>query len=461
MSTGTVPGGSESTSAERSRFPHPLTLLVGCILLAAALSYVLPPGTYDRQLDQATGRTVVVPGTYQSVDPAPVNFFDALVAIPRGMADAADIVFLVFLIGGAFAVVDATGALRGGFSALARLLGDRKLAVIPSISVFFAAGGVLFNMQEEIIALIPPLLILTNRLGFRPLVAVAASAGPAFVGSAFSPVNPFQVQIAQRLSELPYLSGWEFRTFFLVLALTIWIGATTRYAARTRTTTGVDQNADDGRPLSSSDATILALVLATFVVLVYGLLRLGWDFNQMSALFFIMGVVAGVIAGLGITGTAQAYVQGFKDMAFAALLIGFARAIYLVLEDGRVVDTLVHALVTPLESLPVLASALGMMAAHVLIHVPVPSVTGHAILTLPIMVPISDLLGLSRQVTVMAYHYGGGLTDLVTPTNGALLAILAAGRVSFEDWFKFTFPLFLVLLALGASALALGIALGV
>lgn len=460
MTTGAVQAEGEFPSAERSRFPHPLTLLVGCVLLAAALSYVLPAGTYDRQLDEATGRTVVVPGTYQSVDPAPVNFFDAIVAIPRGMADASDIVFLVFLIGGAFAVVDATGALRGGFSSLARALGDRKLAVVPCVSLFFAAGGVLFNMQEEIIALIPPLLVLTNRLGFRPLVAVAASAGPAFVGSAFSPVNPFQVQIAQKLAELPYLSGWEFRTVFLILALVIWIGATTRYAARTRT----EGNGDDGQeegPLTSRDSTILALVLATFVVLVYGLLKLGWDFNQMSALFFIMGVTAGFIAGLSVTGTAKAYVQGFKDMAFAALLIGFARAIYLVLEDGRVVDTLVHALVTPLESLPVLASALGMLGAHILIHVPVPSVTGHAILTLPIMVPISDLLGLSRQVTVMAYHYGGGLTDLVTPTNGALLAILAAGGVRFEDWFKFTFPLFLALLGLGGAALAIGIALGV
>lgn len=461
MDAGTVQADAAPQSAERSRFPHPLTLLVGCILAAAALSYLLPPGTYDRQLDEATGRTVVVPGTYQSVDPAPVGFYDAMVAIPRGMADASDIVFLVFLIGGAFAVVDATGALRGGFSALARALGNRKLAVIPAVSLFFAAGGVLFNMQEEIIALIPPLLVLTNRLGFRPLVAVAASAGPAFVGSAFSPLNPFQVQIAQNLAELPFLSGWEFRTVFLVLALGIWIWATTRYAARTRIVALEDADDDEERLLTARDSAILTLVLVTFVILVYGLLELGWDFNNMSGLFFIMGVTAGFMAGLGVTGTARAYVQGFKDMAFAALLIGFARAIYLVLEDGRVVDTLVHALVTPLETLPVLASALGMLVAHTLIHVPVPSVTGHAILTLPIMVPISDLLGLSRQVTVMAYHYGGGLTDLVTPTNGALLAILAAGGVRFEDWFKFTFPLFLVLLGLGASALAIGIAVGV
>ena len=187
--------------------PHPLVLLTVCVLLAAAASYLLPAGEYERRDDEVTGRSVVVAGTYHEVESSPVSFFDAVVALPRGMADAAEVIFLVFLIGGAFAVVDRTGALRRGVTSLIRVLRGRDLLVIPLVSVFFAIGGVVENMQEEIIPLIPVLIILTRRLGFRPMVAVAMSAGAAFVGSAFSPINPFQVSIAQRLAELPLASG--------------------------------------------------------------------------------------------------------------------------------------------------------------------------------------------------------------------------------------------------------------
>ena len=219
-----------SDSKPRFSVPHPLVLLGGCVILAAAASYVLPAGEFDRADDEATGRSVVVAGTYHAVERTPVNLFDAMVALPRGMAEAGEVIFLVFLIGGAFTVVDETGALRRGVTSLVRALGGRDLLVIPIVSIFFATGGVVENMQEEIIPLIPVLLILTRRVGFTPLVAVAMSAGAAFVGSAFSPINPFQVQIAQKLAELPLGSGWPFRGIFLILALALWIGMTMRYA---------------------------------------------------------------------------------------------------------------------------------------------------------------------------------------------------------------------------------------
>ncbi|MBA2572632.1 MAG: YfcC family protein, partial [Gemmatimonadetes bacterium] len=160
------------------RFPHPLILLLGFILLAAALSYVLPAGEFERREDPVTGRSVVVPGTFHTVPPSPVGLFDALVAIPRGLAAAADVVFLVFLVGGAFAVVDRTGVLRRGVDWLVGRLQNRAALVIPVSCIVFALGGVLINMQEEFIALIPVLLILTRRMGFSPLVAVAMSMGP-------------------------------------------------------------------------------------------------------------------------------------------------------------------------------------------------------------------------------------------------------------------------------------------
>ncbi len=471
-----------NTIARRFRFsvPHPLVLLTLCVILAAVASHLLPAGEYERHDDEDTGRSVVVAGTYQAVDPNPVGLFDAIVALPRGMADAAEVIFLVFLIGGAFTVVDETGALKRGVTSLIRSLRGHDLLVIPVVSVFFATGGVVENMQEEIIPLVPVLLILTRRLGFTPMVAVAMSAGAAFVGSAFSPINPFQVSIAQRLAELPLGSGALFRIVFLVIALAFWIGMTMRYARRTRGPGDGADGGDDGaganaghaggpgadvgqgraEGMRTSDQVIFALVLATFAVVVVGMMRWHWGFNELSAAFFIMGVIVGVLSGMKIRGTAEAYVRGFRSMAYAGLLIGFARAIYVVLQDGRIVDTIVHALFTPLEGLPVLASSIGMVAAQTAIHVPVPSVSGQAVLTMPLLVPLSDLLGMSRQVTVLAYQYGAGLCELLTPTNGALMAILASAGIRYEDWVRHAFPLYLGLVALGLVAIAVALAIG-
>ncbi len=403
---------------------------------------------------------MVVSGTFHSVEPAPVGPLEALVAMPRGMIHAAEIIFLVFLIGGAFTVVDQSGVLRRGVAWLVMRLGDRTILVIPIIAVLFATGGALENMQEEIIALLPVLLVLTNRLGYRPMVAVAMSLGAAVVGSAFSPINPFQVGIAQKLAELPLLSGGGFRMVVLALALTLWISMTMRLARATEVKPGESKEESADEALTGRDGLILGLVAATFGIMVWGILSLGWGFNHMSGLFFGMGIVAGAVAGLGVSGTADAFAKGFRDMALAALLIGFARAIFVVLEDGRIVDTLVHAMVTPLEGLPTLASALGMVGAQIAIHFPVPSLSGQAVLTMPVLVPLSDLLGLSRQVTVLAFQYGAGISDLIIPTSGSLMAILALAKVPYEDWIRWALPVWGLLILLGSLAIAVAIAVG-
>jgi uncharacterized ion transporter superfamily protein YfcC len=206
---------------------------------------------------------------------------------------------------------------------------------------------------------------------------------------------------------------------------------------------------------------VIGLVLATFALYVFGILRLDWGFNEMSALFFAMGIAAGLVGRLGLGGTVDAFIEGFRAMAFAGLLIGFARGIFVVLEQGRIVDTIVNALVAPIGSLPLVLSAFGMMAAHVLIHFPVPSVSGQAVLTMPVLIPASDLLGLSRQVTVLAYQYAAGLTELITPTNGALMAILIAAGVRYERWMRFVLPLFATLFLLGMVAVVVAILTGV
>jgi uncharacterized ion transporter superfamily protein YfcC len=445
------------------RLPDPLTLLVTCVVVAAALSYVLPAGQYQRQQDPRTGRQVVVPGTYMPVPANPVGFFDAFVAIPRGLANAADVVFLILFGSAAFTVVDRTGALATAVSWLAAKLRHRRLLMIPLVSLFFVTGGVVENMQEEVIALIPVLTLLAARFGFTPLTAVAMSLGSAFVGSAFSPINPFQVVIAQQVADVPRLSGWAFRTTFLVVAVIVWIALTMRHASRTRNEHAIEAPAGEQaatREHLTRHLAILVVVGLTFVLLVWGLLWQGWDFDHLTALFFLMGVAAGLIGKLGFSGTARAYTEGFREMALAAIIVGVARAIFIVLEDGRIVDTIVHGLFTPIADLPRAIVGVGMMVVHMIVHLPVPSVSGQAVLTMPIAAPLADLLGMSRQIAVLAYHYGAGLMDMITPTNGALMAVLTAAGVRYDEWLRFVAPAWGLLIALGAGALIIALASG-
>jgi uncharacterized ion transporter superfamily protein YfcC len=436
-----------------------LTLLVGCVLLAAALTWVLPGGKYQRREDPATGRSVVVAGTYSEVARHPVGPFEAFVAIPKGIVDAASVIGLVFLIGGGFTVVERTGTFDRLVTGLVHKVRGRGILVIPVASVAFSLGGIMMQMQEELIAFVPVLILLVRQLGYTPVTAVAMSLGAAAVGAAFSPVNPFQVIIAQKVAELPPASGLGFRLAFLVPALGLWIGGTVWYSRRTRRAPELPPRGQRPR-LHWRDTVILLFILAAFAIYIYGAQRLGWEFDELAALFFVVGVLAGLLGRLGLSGTADAFVDGFRSMAFAALLIGFARAIYVVMNEGQIVDTVVHGLFTPIAELPPALSAVGMMVVQAAIHLPVPSTSSQAVLTLPLLVPLSDLIGLSRQVTVLAYQYGAGLCELVTPTNGALMAMLAAAGVRYEEWLKFVLPLVGLLLALAMFAIGMGVAVG-
>ena len=453
----------------RLRFPHPFVILVAATLLAAALTWVLPAGEFDRRDDPATERKVVVAGTFHPVSPHPAGLVATVAAIPRGIVRAADVVAFVFLVGGAFSVVDATGALRRVVDALAARLGNRRGLVVPLLCGVFALGGALENLQEEIIALVPVLLLLCRRLGFDPLVAVAGSIGAASVGSAFSPVNPFQAVLAQRLAGLPPLSAWPVRVALGLVALAVWTWATWRARGG-----GVGQAAgsvseelpaeDPASPLPPRPPVrvpaVLALVGLAFAAFVWGVVRLKWGFEEMAVPFFLMGVLAGLVGGLGPGGTAEAFLRGFRDMSFAALLIGFARGILVVLEDGHVVDTLVAGLFAPLQGLPVGWAAAGMVGAQTVLHFAVASVGGQAALTMPILVPLADLLGLSRQAVVLAYQTGAGLCELLIPTNGALMAILGAAGVPYGRWLRFVLPVYAALLALGLAATVLAAVTG-
>ena len=439
-------------------------LLGWAVAVAAALTWVLPAGEFDRRDEPNTGRRVVVAGTYHAVEPAPVGPFGAFVAIPRGFVAAAEVVAVVLFVGGAWIVVDRLGTLQAVVGALVRVFAGRGLLMVPIMSLFFASMGALENMQEEIIPLVPALLLLGSSLRIDAVTVVAMSAGAAMVGSAFGPTNPFQAGIALRLAELPPLSGAGLRLGMWVVGVALWIAWTMRYAARTRSAE-VDAKIRLKADPTTADPTtaigerrhmlILALVLAPMAVYVYGALSLGWGFNELSAAFVIGGLAAGLVGGLSLERTVAAYIEGMQNLLPSALMVGVARSISIVLEDGRIVDTILNAVVSPLSGVPPLVAAVLMIPVQALIHVAVPSVSGQAVLTMPLFVPMADVLGLSRQVPVLAYQTGAGLMELATPTNGGLMAILLLAGVPFQRWIRFALGGLLLLTLVGIGSLLL------
>src|SRR5215510_12783181 len=241
---------------------HPLALLLACVLIAAALTYVVPAGEFERRDDPTIDRKVVVAGSFHHIAQSPVSPFDALVAVPKGFIDAAGVLAMVFMSGAAISVVDKTGALRGAVAWMASRLRRREMLIIPVACAAFGLGGAAEGMWEEIIAMMPVLMVLARGVGFDGLTAVSMSLGAAGIGSAFSPMNPFNVGIAQRFAEVPLLSGWQFRLSVLVLAIAIWAWGTMRYARRNKTAPSEGEVQEQA--LSGRHAAVLVATVAGF-----------------------------------------------------------------------------------------------------------------------------------------------------------------------------------------------------
>jgi len=285
------------------------------------------------------------------------------------------------------------------------------------------------------------------------------STGAAAIGSAFGPTNPFQAGIAMKLAQLPPMSAAATRWTTFVAALALWVAWTMWHAGRSRgrdSGFGIrDSKVSGGEvaPATGRDYLVLAIAIAPIAAYVYGSVALGWGFNELSGGFLVAGCVAGLLGGLGVAGTTAAFLEGMQGMLPAAILIGAARALSLVLTDGHVTDTILDGLAAPLSRAPAAFASLLMIPFHAIVHVAVPSVSGQAVLTMPILVPLSDLLGISRQVTVLAYQTGAGLTELLTPTNGGLMAVLLAAGVPFSRWITFAVVGVLLALAVGVAGI--------
>ncbi len=441
------------------KFPNALVIMIGFILFSAVLTYIVPQGEYERIINLDTNQTMVVPGSFEQIEAPSVSVFDILLSIPEGFIARADLIALILLIGASFFVIEKTGALKDGIEYLTTLLNGREEIALIVVSLAFLTGGALSGLQEEIIAMTPVLLYLSSRMGYNSFVAVAISYGSAILGAAFSPINPFAVVIAQKETNLEFLSGSGFRLVVMAIAFCIWMFMVIRYANKNKVVIKEDLHQFEKKNLSLRSAIILGLVALAFVILIVGILKYNWGFNEMSAEFFVIGILVGLIGKLGLNGTSEAYIEGFQAMIFASILVGLSSSISIILERGMIIDTLIYGLFTPMQYLPTSLSAISMMVSQSLLHLVVPSYSGQAVLTMPILAPLSDLIGLSRQVCVLAYQYGAVMTDLIIPTNGGLMAVLAIAGIPFDKWFKFAIKLVLVILTIGAIAIVVAISI--
>ena len=440
------------------KFPNAVVIILLVILVAWLLTFIIPQGSYERVIDEATETTSVVPDSYHVQEAAPLSVFDLMLAIPRGIAGRADLVVLILLLGGCFYLIEKTGAFSQGLNQLMKILAGKETLALISIALLFIIGGFTIALQEELIAMTPILLLFGRSIGYNAKTIVAASLGSAIVGAAFSPFNPFGVVIAQKEAGVALLSGYEFRSVFLAIASIAWILYILHYSRKNRiekSNLNVETEA-----FSFRSKLILSLLAITFAIVTYGLIALDWGYNEMSACFFVLGLVCGTIAGFTFNKTTEVYIDGFKEMVFAALIIGLANGVSVILRDGMVIDSIVYGLFGPLENLPPTLSAVLMMVSHAVIHFPMPSTSGHAILTMPILSPLADLIGLSRQVCVLAYQYSAIMMDLIVPTNGATMAVIALAGINYKNWIQFIIKPVLFMLGIGAIAIVIAVQIG-
>ncbi len=440
------------------KFPNAFVITLSAILFSWILTFIIPKGNYQRALDSTTERTTVVPNSYEQKEAPNLSAFDTLLAIPKGIAGRADLIVLILLLGGCFYLIEKTGALNQGLNQLTTILKGKEVVALIVIILLFLFGGFTVGLQEEVIAMTPILLVFARTLGYSSATIIFSSYGSTVIGSAFSPFNPFGVLIAQKEADVDLLSGSEFRITVFLIASLVWTIYIIRYARKNRVDK-IKATLEIER-LTFRNKAILVLLALTFGVVSYGLIELGWGFYEMSACFFLLGILSGLISNFGFNKTTEIYADGFKEMISACVIIGLANSISIILKDGVIIDTIVYGLFSPLQYVPKQVSAVLMMISHSVLHFPISSYSGQAILTMPILTPLSDLIGLSRQITVLAYQYGAITMDMLVPTNGALMAVIALGGIKYNNWVKIGIKPTLIMLLIGAVAILIAVQIG-
>jgi uncharacterized ion transporter superfamily protein YfcC len=452
------------------RVPHTLVLLYGMVVLAWLLTLLLPAGTFQTQLNDH-GHEVVLPGTYAVLpDADTLPWWSLFTVIPRGLASAQGIIFFIFIIGGALAVIRATGALDAALARVLHRFGGQPALLILMGMLAFAVGSSTIGMAEEYIPLVAILITLCVGMRLDTVAAVGIMVVGYGIGYGTAVMNPFTVLVAQEVAGLAPVSGLGFRLamFLPFFALGFWY--VLRYARRVQADPAASLVADvpeaqppappETGPLVARQKVVLAATLAALVLVVWGIKQYQWYFIELGGVFFALALLTGLINRTPLDDIARQFVSGAGELINTALLVGFARAIEITLSDGQVLHTIVHALSQPLALVGSQLSAVGMLFIQSLLNFFIPSGSGQAYVTMPIMAPISDIVGVSRQVAVLAYQMGDGFMNMIVPTNPVLMGILGICGIPYARWLRFIGPLMILLLLLGSATLAVAVMVG-
>ena len=451
------------------RIPHTFTIVFALIVLAAALTWVVPAGEYLRHTEG--GREVVVADSYHRTDAAPQTW-QVFSALFNGFVDKADIIVFILMVGGAFWILNNSHAIDVGVMAflrrvqrLSRFKLIKKLGVnniiITLVMLLFSLFGAIFGMSEETIAFVVVFIPLAIQMGYDSIVGVCMCYVAAHVGFAGAMLNPFTIGIAQGIAGLPLFSGLEYRLFCWIVLTILGIAFVLWYAARVKAKPERSpvhklddywrerQQNTGNSTLSTRQALILVLLLLTIVALVVGVLVWHWYIAEISALFLAMGILSGMLDRQGADGIAKLFLAGCKDILSAALVVGLASGIIFILRDGHIIDTLLYGLTRSLASAGEVTSLGIMYLFQTALNLVMPSGSAKAALTMPIMTQFADLIDVSRQTTVLAFQFGDGFTNMLTPTSGVLIGVLGMARIPYGTWLKWVWKFILALIIIG------------
>lgn len=462
---------NDSKTKKKFQTPHTFVILVALIILAALATYVVPAGEYTRYVDENTGRTIVEAGSYTRIESNPVNLLQIPMLIYRAIVAAASTVTFILIIGGSFEIINSTGALEALCGKLAKAFKGRALLVIPVFLTLFAVFGTTMGMSAEVMIFIPMGIALATSLGLDMVTGVAMIAMGAACGFTAGLLNAFNVGVAQEIAEVPLFSGMGYRAVLLVVLLIIdtvyiiWYEKRVKAHPEKSILAGenidvnftLDENAGDMTP---QQIAVLLVMGGGFALLIWGLGAKGWYFEEMSGLFLVMGIVAGLICGYGPNKLAKTFGAGAAGITVGALIVGVARGVEMALSDACIIDTIIYYIANLVNVMPGSFKAIGMFLAQSLINVLITSGTGQAAVTMPLMTPIADLIGLSRQTAVLAFQMGDGFSNSILPTSSALMGYLAVSKIPYPKWLRFMVPLFLIWTLAGCifmlGALAIG-----
>ncbi len=459
------------TVAKKFKMPNAYTLIIMFIIVSAIATFIVPAGVYDTYLDEATGRNLVDSTTYHQVDRTPVGVSGFLLSIPQGMMGAASMIFLVFLIGGFFQIINDTGAIDASINVLVEKLQDKSFLVIPIVMAIMSLLGALGIIVNAVIAFIPIGIALAKKLKIDPVAGMAIMYLGAFTGTTTTPMGYYNTMLAQTISGLEPLSGFAFRSVVWAIIFVVTVIYVLRYSKKVK----ADVNSsvlDDYQHSDHSEfdvespkfnwrhGIVLVALVAGFSIYSYGSFKLKWGIDYLSATMLAVALISGIVTKMHPDDMSLSFIEGCKSMVFGALVIGFAKSITIVLTDGQIIHSIIHYMSIPLQQLPAALSAVCMFYVNLIFNFFVPSGSGQAMIVMPLQAPLADVVHVSRQVAVSAYLYGDGFSNTIIPTSGVLMGALGVAKIPWDKWLKFQLPLFGLWTLIGTLAIAVGVLIG-